>query len=59
MPDTGKPDTIKNRSVICSSMAGRFFGGGGLCLAEIRGAGIPEALPKLFVQKEACGEETA
>ncbi len=57
MPDTGKPDTIKNRSVICSSMAGRFFGG--LCLAEIRGAGIPEALPKLFVQKEACGEEMA
>ena len=57
MPDTGKPDTIKNRSVICSSMAGRFFGG--LCLAEICGAGIPEALPKLFVQKEACGEEMA
>lgn len=56
MPDTGKPDTIKNRSVICSLMAGRFLD---LCLAEIRGAGIPEALPKLFVQKEACGEETA
>jgi len=37
-------------------MAGRFLD---LCLAEIRGAGIPEALPKLFVQKEACGEETA